>query len=929
MNQEQLDTLRPYLVGAGKPNADGELELHCPLHHDVKRSASINLEKGVWHCFAGCGGGDIRELLLRRREWVPPPAAGSRPNAARGNGRPPQALEEGMVKQWATALRRLRMPRSRIKKMRGLNENTLRTYEIGWDAKQKAYSIPVRLVDDTLVNVRFYDPAPPEERRKIWSVPGHGSPQLYPLSQLLDDPREIVVCEGEMDALLTIQHGFHAITRTASAITWHQEWARYFKGRVVYICHDMDKAGHQGNQLVGHALAKVAKEIRIITLPYEKTEKHGKDLTDFWHDHNATTFRRLMEQARPIAVEVAPIGESPMESNILAASNAENVGKPLTFPVTIKGRKDPGYSLPAQVEFSCDVEEAERCANCPLNAGAKDISIPANDPMLLEMIDITKKQMNGVLKEYMGIACKRVAVHVQARQSVEVLYGRPSVDAAPSNDGAGDYKTIKITSSGKHDTMPNTTVQVIGSLYPNPRSQSNEFLAWQVLPVRTSIDAYEPDAATLRALRRFQPRKGERPLHKAGSIAKEMALQVTHIYGRPHMHVLMDLTWHSALAFNVDKEMHVTRGWLDTLLVGDTRTGKSEAAQRLSEHYMCGEIVACEAATYAGIVGGAQQFNQSWTVTWGAVPLNDRRLVVLDEVGGLTREEIAKLSSVRSSGIAEIQMIAQERTRARTRLLWLANPRNGRMSDYTYGVQAIQPLIGNPEDIARFDLAMTAHSSEVGADEINKPHEAPPARYDSEACHALIRWIWSRSPDQIVWTADAANALLKSAVELSQKYIEVPPLVQGANVRYKLARVATALAARTFSCDQTYERLIVTRDHVQDAVTFINYLYEMPTFGYAELSANRIETLAKAEQEVGTVSRYIGSYAGLGPFLSEHNTFARGDLEAFMGLDHSGANGLINTLWNYKMIRMETGGQIQTEPALNNILRSNGDAAGS
>jgi MCM P-loop domain/Toprim-like len=922
MNQDQIAALRPYMVG--KPNAEGEWSMHCPLHPDAKRSASLNVNTGKYYCFAGCGGGDVRELLLRRKEWVPPPTTGySKPRA--NISRPPQNLDDSMVKQWAAALRRLARPRSRIKRMRGLNEHTLRTFDIGWDANQKAYCIPVRLADDTLVNVRFYDPEPPEERRKIWSVPGHGSPMLYPLSQLLDDPREIVVCEGEMDALLTIQHGFRAITRTASATTWNPDWARYFKGRVVYICHDMDKAGQQGNQLVGHALAKVAKEIRVIQLPYKVTEKHGKDLTDFWHDHNATTFRRLMEQARPVAVEVAPIDEAPMEANLLDASNAENVGKPLTFPVTIKGRKDPGYSLPAKVEFSCDVEEAERCSGCPLNAGAKEISIPANDPMLLEMIDITKKQMNGVLKEYMGIACKRVTVHVQARQSVEVLFGRPSVDIAPSHDGAGDYKTIKITSSGKHDTMPNTTVQVIGSLYPNPRSQSNEFLAWQALPVRTSIDAYEPDAATLRALRRFQPRKGQRPLHKLGLIAQEMALQVTQIYGRLYMHALMDLTWHSALAFNVGKEMHVSRGWLDTLIIGDTRTGKSEAAQRLSQHYLCGEVVACEAATYAGIVGGVQQISNSWTVTWGAVPLNDRRLVVLDEVGGLTREEIAKLSSVRSSGIAEIQMIAQERTRARTRLLWLANPRNCRMSDYTYGVQAIEPLIGNPEDIARFDLAMTVHSEDVSADEINKEHEAPPAKFDSEACHALIRWIWSRTPDQIVWTDDAKAALLAASVKLSQRYIEIPPLIQGANVRYKLARIATALAGRTFSCDQTYERLIVTKDHVEDAVLFVNSIYELPSFGYAELSANRLETLAKAANESDRVTRYVASYTGLGPFLTAHNTFARAELEAFMGLDHNGANGLINTLWNYKMIRMEPGGRIQTEPALNNILR-NGDS---
>jgi hypothetical protein len=78
------------------------------------------------------------------------------------------------------------------------------------------------------------------------------------------------------------------------------------------------------------------------------------------------------------------------------------------------------------------------------------------------------------------------------------------------------------------------------------------------------------------------------------------------------------------------------------------------------------------------------------------------------------------MSSVRSSGVAELTKIQQERTWARTRIIWMSNPRDGKMSDKTYGVQQIQPLIGNPEDIARFDLAMSVQAGDVAAEEINK-----------------------------------------------------------------------------------------------------------------------------------------------------------------------------------------------------------------
>ena len=34
----------------------------CPLHQDSRPSFSINLESGLWKCFAGCGAGDLFTL---------------------------------------------------------------------------------------------------------------------------------------------------------------------------------------------------------------------------------------------------------------------------------------------------------------------------------------------------------------------------------------------------------------------------------------------------------------------------------------------------------------------------------------------------------------------------------------------------------------------------------------------------------------------------------------------------------------------------------------------------------------------------------------------------------------------------------------------------------------------------------------------------
>lgn len=41
----------------------GRIKAKCPLHEDRNASASVNIEEQKWTCFAGCGYGDIYELV--------------------------------------------------------------------------------------------------------------------------------------------------------------------------------------------------------------------------------------------------------------------------------------------------------------------------------------------------------------------------------------------------------------------------------------------------------------------------------------------------------------------------------------------------------------------------------------------------------------------------------------------------------------------------------------------------------------------------------------------------------------------------------------------------------------------------------------------------------------------------------------------------
>jgi MCM P-loop domain/Toprim-like len=915
-----INALKPFLVGESA-RSNGEWDMYCPLHPDSKRSASLNVLTGQFYCFACAQNGlTALDLIRSRSRWVnPDPAARNgayRPSS--NNEEPPENINLGMIEGWHSALMSDESALDDLITSRGIYTKTIAEYRIGYDYGKRVYTIPVFGPEGEIWNVRRYNLYAPPGRRKIWSVRDMRPTELYPINQLEYDT--VVICEGEWDALVTIQHGYPAVTRTASAQTWQWKWNEYFKDKTVYLAHDCDDTGDVANRKVARALKKVAADVRIVKLPFEHQPKHGEDLSDFWQQFDRADFERLLKEAESINKKHEP-GEEEIIT-VLDSFDAQKIGKPSRLQVTIKGKQEPGYSIPKIAQLTCDMAKGIICEVCPMKKanGNARYEIDPGNPAVLSMLDAPKPVMLDAVRESFGVPvkCSRLDIEVDGHQAVEILFARPSIDHADGTK-AKDYKNIKITSVGRHDTISNSTVVVTGARHPSPKDQRNEFLAWDVKRQETSVDHFEMTPVTMKLLKRFQPRRGQRPIKKLSEINRELAAQVTRIVGRPEMHAVIDLTFHSILSWKFADQM-IHRGWLEALIVGDTRTGKSEAVTALIRHYGAGEIVGGEAATVAGLVGGVQQVGgKDWTITWGVIPINDRRFVAIDELSGLHPEDIAKMSDVRASGMARITKITQEVTFARTRLLWLGNPRHGGMDQFTHGVDAIKPLIGNPEDIARFDLAMAVGRGDVAPSEYNKRIETKEPKYTSEACHTLLMWAWTRQPEHVVWAKGAEDQIYKLALEMDKKYTEEPPLMQAANARIKIARVAIALAARTFSTDDG-ERVIVTKDHVEDAVTFLDLLYSMPAFGYAERSKERLDDLAEAEENREDIRTYLLERRGLAKLLRSNSAFVRQDLEEVLNVDRDAANAIINKLWGTRMIRKD-GKFNRVEPTLHALLR--------
>lgn len=551
--------------------------------------------------------------------------------------------------------------------------------------------------------------------------------------------------------------------------------------------------------------------------------------------------------------------------------------------VRVAGVGSRSFLVPNEVRAVCDISyDEEICSKCPMAAmrGDHTFEVPSSNQRVLGVLYGGKKaEREALLAESpVSFDCPALHFHVESSHTVQKMFVSQAIDEGTVADVFGDeaqhFNTLRpVHAVGVHDAISNATMEMTGCVQVNPKDHGNEFVAWGVRRVETAIDKFELNDETVGLLHdSFWAGKGEVG-KKLASIADDSAEHITRIYGRRNMHIMMDLVFHSVLRFHLGRE-EVTKGWLDAIVVGETRTGKSEAATRLVQNYRNGTVISCESASLAGVLGGVQQLgSQEWVVTWGVIPFNDQRLVVLDEVSGLTADEIGQLSSLRSSGVAELTKIKAERALARTRLIWIGNPRNPR-AHYNTGIHMLEDLIPKPEDLARFDLAMSVHTGEPGTERANEFRLRPPKRiYDDDLLRSLLLWSWSRRAEDVVLTPDTVEAVFEAAKDLGSKYTERPPLVQAANARMKISRIAVAMAARTFSTEDGLH-LLVRPDHVTVASKFIKALYDNERFGYGEESRYERERIKNAVKNWERAKGMLMENRSLSMFLrGAHESF--------------------------------------------------------
>jgi len=804
-------------------------------------------------------------------------------------------IEAGIIEDYHNNLIKDKLKLDFLFKKRGITKETIIKYKIGFDGER--YTIPIKDSLGNYVNIRRWHPT--KTPKILPYKKGYGGKRLFPIENLRK--QKIILCEGEWDCLLLNQYGFNAITTTTGVSSWDDEWNKYFKDKYVVIIFDCQDVSKKAAYKIKDKIINYVKALKIVDLGLNE---NGEDITDWFVKYNKTT-EELIELIKK--TEECDLYE---KVNLSEGLNSRYYNKLIKFNCVVIGKDLAPYIIPKKVEAVCEsgpIENNKKCLFCPLANRTKIIKeYSIKDEILIKLINTNDFQVEGFLRQDLHLPAGRncpgkYKINIIERQNVEDIKIIPEINFEMIDH---EYVIRKAYYFGDN-VKTNMNYLMRGTTTVDPKNQMGIHIIHKIEESQDNITQFQLTKEIKEQLKIFKPDKiddEDSIKEKLSDIYTDFTYNITKIYNREDVLFATDLVYHSIINFKFLNNI-ITRGWVEAAIFGDTKAGKTETVRNIVKHYRAGEFITSgENTTRAGLLGGAQQVsNGRWSITWGKLPLNDRRLVILDECDKLGEDIIDLLSGVRSSGIAELIVILPQRTMARTRIIWIFNPKFGKINEYNYGIEIIRELFKKQQDISRLDFAVAVSNEDVPIKFINmRPLRKVKHKYLSEYCHNLVMFAWSRKTENIIFTKEAEDFILEASNKLANEFSSDIPLIVGAEIRIKLARLAVSLATRLYNTDETGENIIVLPVHVQIICNYLYKIYENHISGYKEFSQQRFRE--KSIGDTSTIDSYLKDEETIN-LLLDMQAYRVADIEDIFGIERKEAKDLIAYMRKNRLLK--------------------------
>ena len=367
---------------------------------------------------------------------------------------------------------------------------------------------------------------------------------------------------------------------------------------------------------------------------------------------------------------------------------------------------------------------------------------------------------------------------------------------------------------------------------------------------------------------------GRMPLDKLrGQIAPDMV-------GRPLVQEARLLVLMSPIRIR-DVDNREIRGSLIEVLLGDTKTDKSESAGDTARAQGFGSFVQAENAARTGLTYSITELKTGgWALTWGILPRSHGKYIVLDGLEKWGEGLMIQLRGVLGDQEVQVDRVVHGRRPAAVRMTVTINPEKA-VREYPFRCQAIvgaKAFVKGP-DISRIDLWHVFANEDVSEEEI--AHRAPVSRpVDDKIFRTLVHWAWSRKPEDVKWAPEATELVKDKATEMMKAYSCSTLPVVHSGFRDVLCRVSAACAALHFSTTNG-EDLVVTKTHVEEAVAFLRRMYDAIQLHEYKEHAEKDVTLTGGEFlstviEIGEPGLHIIQHLTKGPQTSEELAEALG-----------------------------------------------------
>jgi len=687
---------------------------------------------------------------------------------------------------------------------------------------------------DKLIDIRKYNPG---GHPKMKSRDGATNGLIVPYDVWCKNERTTIFCAGEKDMAVARSHGFNAITVTGGENTM-PALTKEFHDRDVIICYDNDAAGINAAGKLAVFLKPHCRSVKICTAFHEVCKENKEDITDFFTKYGMkrADLVRYLNRAEEFVVtpEILALHHNTMDLH--HASAPGNIGKVTNSNIQVVATSEAVFACPT-ILIGEKYRVSEDTSKDTMKLG-QTVMWELCDEHLIDMLHLLDNNFteDQLMKNYKKVLKKPNETYLKiktlAKATIYKCYITDMFETTAKDVVPMEYTAYSIDCKLESGKKYLATYKLV----PHPyKGQQLIMIITNVLQANDSVSNFKITPGVKDNLKIFRDMQGtvQQRVHELSEKFKG----VIGYNGNNTLITVLDLAYHTVLGFDCAAHKDV-RGYLDVLVVGESRMGKSSTAEAMRNTYGLGAFVslAGNAATIAGLVGGSNKVNGSYQTRAGLIPQNHKGLIIFEELGKSNSNVLTELTDIRSSNEVRITRVSGTLTMpARVRMLSLSNVKNidgtiKPIASYPHGISIVSELVGTAEDIARYDILCVL--ADKGASDINPEWTAP--RPLDEVCYKTrIRWVWSRTADRIRISDEVQRFIIEQANELNRLY-GCHIKIFGTEAWKKIARLAIAVAGYLVSTDDSYENLIVNVEHVNYAVVLFKTLYDNGSFKLKE-----------------------------------------------------------------------------------------------